>query len=101
MKTLSLAMAAAVVALSVPAVMTSTASAYQCSNASIQTRVKTPQKWRSRRVAPKAWTHKVKEKHGLAWSVWTIAKQKSVSCKKIGNGWTCTAKAKPCKYVVQ
>ncbi len=101
MKLLSIAMAAAIVAISVPTVMTSTASAYQCSNATTQIRAAAPRKWKARARVVKAWSAKVKADRGLAWSVWKIAKQKSRTCKKIGSRWVCLAKAKPCKYVVQ
>jgi len=54
------------------------------------------------RIQPrKSWSLKVKNDRGLAWSVWKIAKNRSMKCKKSGQRWVCTAKAKPCLYVVQ
>ncbi|MGD9783555.1 MAG: hypothetical protein AB7E80_00500 [Hyphomicrobiaceae bacterium] len=50
--------------------------------------------------AKAAWVAMVKSNHGMQWSVWSIAKNPSVPCSKSGSKWTCTAKAKPCKYVV-
>lgn len=52
------------------------------------------------------WTSSVKGYLGLPWSVWNIAKGKSVVCeKKRANRsgrfyYKCIARAKPCKYVV-
>jgi hypothetical protein len=55
----------------------------------------------SRIQARKSWSIKVKGRLGQAWSVWQIARNKSVKCEKSGQRWVCTAKAKPCLYVVQ
>lgn len=59
-------------------------------------------------IAKSKWTSWVKGKLGLSWSVWDIAKNKSVICKKRrGRGtrgktfYTCVAKANPCNYVVK
>ncbi|WP_337660547.1 hypothetical protein [Anderseniella sp. Alg231-50] len=100
MKYLSIVLAGAVLALSVPTVMTTSALAYQCSNETSQARGRANKKWMSRAKARKAWSVRVKGEKGLAWSVWKIAKQRSLTCKKIASRWTCLAKAKPCKYVV-
>jgi hypothetical protein len=51
------------------------------------------------------WTTRVKDKYGLAWSVYKIAQAKSQSCSKTTIGgvkkWNCERSAKPCLYVVQ
>lgn len=101
MKSLSLALAGTVLALSVPTIMTSTASAYQCRNLPTQVKVHRPLMLAARRQARKSWSLKVKNNQGLAWSVWKIAKNKSIKCKHGGQRWVCTARAKACKYVVQ
>ena len=101
MKSLNIALAGAVLALSVPTVMTSTASAYQCRHLPTQVKVHRPLQMAARVQARKSWSLKVKNNRGLAWSVWKIAKNKSVKCKKAGQRWVCTAKARPCHYVVQ
>lgn len=100
MKSLNVVLAAAVLALSVPTVMTSTASAYQCRHIPTQVKVHRPLKMAARIQARKSWSLKVKNNQGVAWSVWNIAKAKSIKCKKAGQRWVCTAKAKPCLYVV-
>ena len=58
-------------------------------------------------LAKAKWTSSVKGYLGLPWSVWNIAEGQSVTCKKVrargGRGktiYSCVAKAKPCKYVV-
>lgn len=49
----------------------------------------------------KNWSATAKAKFGMAWSVWPLAKGKSVSCVKLNDGrWRCLASAKPCLYVV-
>ncbi len=101
MTLLKITMAAAVLALSVPTVMTTSASAYQCKTSYTQVQVHMPTKWAARKQARKSWSLKVKNDIHLAWSVWSIAKHKSNKCKKSGQRWVCTAKAKPCLYVVQ
>ena len=100
MKSLQLALAAAVLALSVPTVMTSTASAYQCRHIPTQVKVHKPTRWAARKQARKSWSLKVKNNRGVAWSVWKIARNKSIKCKQAGQRWVCIAKAKPCLYVV-
>lgn len=46
------------------------------------------------------WKGKARGQYGLAWSLWNEANYKSLSCIPSGGGWTCIAKAKPCKHVV-
>lgn len=57
-------------------------------------------KFAARAKAVKNWSYKTKNKYGVAWSVWDIAKDKSVECKNVSGKWSCKAKAKPCLYVV-
>lgn len=101
MKSLNIALAAAVLALSVPTVMTSTASAYQCRTNYTKVQVHMPTKMAARMQARKSWSYKVKTNQGLAWSVWKIAKNKKIRCKKSGQRFICKARAKACLYVVQ
>jgi hypothetical protein len=101
MTPLKIAMAAAVLAFSVPTVMTTSASAYQCKTGYTQVQVHMPTRMAARKQARKSWSLKVKNDLGLAWSVWKIAKHKSNKCNKSGQRWICKAKAKPCLYVVQ
>ncbi|MGI9513713.1 MAG: hypothetical protein ACR2OL_12495 [Anderseniella sp.] len=101
MKTLKIMLAGAVLALSVPTTMTSTASAYQCRHLPVQVKVHRPGKLAARIQARKSWSVKVKNKQGLAWSVWKIAKNKKIKCTHGGQRWLCKARAKPCQYVVQ
>ena len=87
MTPLKIAMAAAVLAFSVPTVMTTSASAYQCKSGYTQVQVHMPTRMAARKQARKSWSLKVKNDLGLAWSVWKIAKHKSNKCKKSGQRW--------------
>lgn len=82
------------------------AAAYQCKHIMVKagnsvTNHKAKKKIWAQRIAVSGWTRRVKSKFGQAWSVWSIANNKSISCSKTGATWHCVAKAKPCKYVVQ
>ena len=101
MKSLNIALAAAVLALSVPTLMTNTASAYQCRTNYTQVQVHKPTRSAAREQARKSWSIKVKNNLGQAWSVWQIAKHKRNKCHKAGQRWVCKARAKSCLYVVQ
>jgi hypothetical protein len=46
------------------------------------------------------WTASVRAKHGLEWSVWSIAAAPAQNCAPGGGGFQCVISAKPCKYVV-
>lgn len=45
-----------------------------------------------------AWKSAVASHDGVSYSIWSLAKNKSVSCKKSGANttWVCTAKGQPC-----
>ena len=101
MTPLKIAMTAAVLAFSVSTIMTTSAFAYQCKTGYTQVQVHMPTRMAARTQARKSWSLKVKNDLGLAWSVWNIAKNKSTNCQKSGQRWICTAKAKPCLYVIQ
>ena len=76
------------------------AQAYQCKNLFSRADATSPSADTARATARALWTHKVKTNYGLEWSVWDIAKQDTLSCAKTAGTWKCTAKAKPCLYVV-
>ena len=101
MKSLNIVLAAAVLAVSVPTVMTSSASAYQCKTSYTQVKVHRPTKMAARIQVRKSWSIKVKGNLGQAWTVWQIANKKKIRCKKAGQRYICKARAKPCLYVVQ
>lgn len=101
MKPLVFAAVVTISLLSMPTMMTSTASAYQCRSAHSEVKVHRPTRVASRIQARKSWSIKVEDQMGLAWSVWNIAKDKSINCEKAGQRWVCTARAKACLYVVQ
>ncbi len=87
-------------------VVTSTeAHAYACKSYPTQAVGVRKLKFKARVVARNGWSSIVKSNLGLPWSVWKIAKNKSITCVKIntnqGKKWRCLASAKPCKYVVQ
>jgi hypothetical protein len=46
------------------------------------------------------WTASVRSKHGLEWSVWSIASNPTQNCAPVPGGVQCVITAKPCKYVV-
>jgi len=100
MKTFSLALVAAVAAMSLP-VLTNSASAYQCKTGFTEAQVHKPTRLGAKVQAKKSWAYKVKNDEGLSWSVWKIAGVKSLDCEKAVQRWVCTARAKPCLYVVQ
>ena len=99
----ALAIAAGITATSFS--FSSPAMAYACKSYPIQTVGVRKLKFKARVVARNAWTASAKSQYGQAWSVWQIAKDKSITCSKIstnqGKQWRCLASAKPCKYVVQ
>ncbi len=97
MKTLKIATALAIATIALPMTVTA-ASAYQCVSVYTQAKVHKPTRLGARIQSKKSWTYKVKTNHGLAWSLWQIAKHKTVSCEKAGQRWVCTARAKRCKY---
>jgi hypothetical protein len=76
------------------------AQAYQCKNGFIQTEAIHKLRVNSAASATKLWSGKAKGSYGLAWSVWTIAASKSVTCNHTGASYYCMAKGKPCLYVV-
>jgi hypothetical protein len=76
------------------------AQAYQCKTAYRIGIAHAYTKFRARGKAKKKWSSSTKSIYGLPWSVWNIAKSKSVNCKKKGSKWRCSAYAKPCLYVV-
>lgn len=82
------------------------ASAYQCKNFAVMggnsiTHHKAGNKMWAQRTAIAGWRKTVQSKQGLAWSLWSNAKSKSVRCNKVGSKWACKAAGRPCKYVVQ
>ena len=99
-KALKSAIAASFVIASSSFLFTAPAQAYQCKSAYRIGVAKAPAKFMARAKAKKKWSSSTKDGHGLPWSLWNIAKSKSVNCKKQGNKWRCSAYAKPCLYVV-
>lgn len=80
--------------------LTGNAQAYQCKpNFVSATWHRANAEW-ALALAKAAWSEKVKQQYGLAWSVWKIAKAKSQKCVPKATGVECTVKAKPCLYVV-
>jgi hypothetical protein len=80
---------------------TGTAHAYACKSSPHQAVAVHNVRTIARSNARKNWTASAKTQYGLAWSVWSIAKDRSVNCAKLSSGqWRCLASAKPCQYVV-
>ena len=98
MKPTTLALAAAAIAFALPA-MTSSASAYACKSAKTTAAVQHPVRSVARRSIGNAWSQKVRNNYGLAWSVIKYARTKSGTCAKNGSNWVCVFSARPCKYV--
>jgi hypothetical protein len=78
------------------------ASAYQCKKLNV-TGVNVSTAQAAALAGARAnWTGKAKAAYGLSWSVWSIAASPTQTCAPGANGtFICTAKAKPCNYVVQ
>ena len=91
---------AGIAALSMSAT-TTPSLAYSCKAYPEQADAYLKTKFAASAKAKKNWSIKTKNQYGLAWSVWDIAKDKSVECKQVAGKWTCKAKAKPCLFVVQ
>lgn len=97
--------AAALAFVAVGIVTAQPAAAYQCKHLSVRsnssaTHHKAVSKSWARNNAVHGWSRRAKSRFGQVWSVWSIAKNASVSCNKNGSIWRCKAKGKPCKYVV-
>ena len=94
--------AAAIVGIATVAMSATTTPslAYACKAYPEQADAYLKTKFAARAKAVKNWSYKTKNKYGVAWSVWDIAKDKSVDCKKVSGKWTCESNAKPCLYVV-
>ncbi len=77
------------------------ASAYQCKNYPHQAVGVRPIKGAASVAARQNWSSTAKSQYGLSWSVWSIAKNKTVDCVRLDTGkWRCLASARPCNYVV-
>ena len=101
-----LALAALMMIAMASTVMTTTnAHAYSCKTYPTQAVGVRKGKIKARIVARKGWQSIVKSNLGVPWSLWSIAKDKSLTCVKIntnqGKKWRCLASAKPCLYVVK
>lgn len=99
--------ALAIVTVAVP-LSAGRAQAYACVSQYAQGVGVSGSKSQAEGLAKNKWTASVKGYLGLSWSVWNIAKSKSVTCaKRRAPGsrgkilYKCTARAKPCNYVVQ
>ena len=101
-----LALAALMMISATGTVITPTsAHAYSCKTYPTQAVGVRKGKIKARIVARKGWQSIVKSNLGVPWSLWSIAKDKSLTCVKIntnqGKKWRCLASAKPCLYVVK
>ena len=83
--------------------LASGASAYQCKKLNV-TGVSVSTAQAAALAGARAhWTAKAKSAYGLSWSVWNIAagKRSRPAPPRRQRPIVCTAKAKPCNYVVQ
>ncbi len=82
---------------------TTSALAYSCKSFPTQAVGIRKRKMAARGASRVGWSNNVKTQFGLAWSVYKIAKQKSISCTYLQNikKWRCLSSAKPCLYAVQ
>lgn len=87
-------------ALALSPVFTSQAQAYACAPTYHSVSAEKKLKGIAKIKARKAWEAKMKNQFGITWGIWSIAEGKSIQCKKEGGKNKCTARAKPCKYVV-
>jgi hypothetical protein len=91
----------ALFAVAAPALFAGNAEAYVCKTTYTTVHSSAIVKSISMAKARTLWSSTVVSKYGdIAWSVWDIAASKSQSCSFGSGKWTCTAKAKPCLYVV-
>ena len=83
------------------AIWTSTpAEAFMCKSGIIRATAVQKTKSGAYNKAVAAWPGQARSRHGLPWSVWRIAKNKTVACTPNGALWRCQARAMPCKLVV-
>ena len=87
--------------VAIPTFTADAQAAYACKGNQYSGAATTNRKLFARAKARKSWETAMKAQFGLAWSVWSIAAGKSISCHKTGSKHTCLALARPCKYVVQ
>ena len=82
---------------------TTPALAYSCKSYPTQAVGVRKRKMAARSRARIGWGNNVKTQFGLAWSSWSIAKSKSITCVYLNDikKWRCLSNAKPCLYVVQ
>ncbi len=93
--------ALAVAALASP-MTSSSAHAYACKNSPTVTVAVQKHQNTAYHQAVAKWKGKTKSDYGLSWSVWEIAKNKTVNCGQVGGGnIACYATGKACNYVVQ
>lgn len=78
--------------------------AYQCKSHAISAVGVKHTKLQARATSLANWTARTKGRYGLAWSVYDIAQNKQVSCRRTSiagkRRWNCERVAKPCLYVV-
>lgn len=86
--------------LAVSPLFTSQAQAYACAPTYHSVKASKFMKGAAKIKARKAWESKMKSQFGYTWAIWSIADGKSIQCKKVGSKSECTARARPCKYVV-
>jgi len=82
------------------ALMSNGAKAYQCKTNFVQAEALGNPKIKAQKAAKTIWATTVTNAYGLQWSSWDIAKSKSLGCSWTGTKFYCTARAKPCLYVV-
>lgn len=80
-----------------------TAQAYACKSYPTQAIGIRKGKALARSRARSGWSNSVKSQFGVPWSLWSLAKSKSITCSYMDNikKWRCLASAKPCLYVVK
>lgn len=81
-------------------VQSQSAFAYECKSFRTMTSASANMKFRAANKARADWRDYTRQRFGLPWSVWDIAKDKNTICRKASGGWTCHAVGKACKYVV-
>ncbi len=87
--------------IAVPTFTADAEAAYACKGNQYSGAATKRSRFMARAMARKSWEGAMKNQFGLAWSVWSIAAGKSISCHMTGSRHTCLALARPCKYVVQ
>jgi hypothetical protein len=87
--------------ITVAPAFTGDAQAYQCKGNAYSGAATKSVLFKAKAGARRSWEQSMKDQFDLSWSLWSIAKNRSIECHMTGTKHTCLALANPCRYVVQ